>query len=225
MRTSILTPLIGVIAFCAVVTARADDNPAQAAARAALMQKMQDLDSQQGQPNVVSNQMSVPDNQPPAETQPATLPPPADMESSNAVPEPQPVTIAPVETQTNPIPVAPAEVGLDYVTTNAPVAAPINVETQSAAPAKTETPGFFSRIFHPLHQTDQSSAAMEVEQPKPVKPDNTVQNAGFAPVQAPPPPVSPEQEAELHALLQRYEANQITPDEYQAQRAAIIGNR
>ncbi len=45
---------------------------------------------------------------------------------------------------------------------------------------------------------------------------------GFKPIAAPPPPVSAQQEAELQALLARYMANEITPDEYQKERAAIL---
>jgi hypothetical protein len=39
---------------------------------------------------------------------------------------------------------------------------------------------------------------------------------------APPPPVTAEQQQQLAQLLQRYMANQITPEQYQEQRQAII---
>jgi len=55
-----------------------------------------------------------------------------------------------------------------------------------------------------------------------VNPNYPGKDLGFKPVQAPPIPVTPEQEAQLHALLQRYIANQITPDQYQAERAKIM---
>jgi flagellar biosynthesis GTPase FlhF len=45
---------------------------------------------------------------------------------------------------------------------------------------------------------------------------------GFKPVEAPPPPVSAQKQAELQTLLARYMANQISPDEYQKERAAIL---
>ena len=45
---------------------------------------------------------------------------------------------------------------------------------------------------------------------------------GFKPVEAPPPPVSAQKVAELQALLAKYMANQVSPDEYQKQRAAIL---
>jgi len=48
---------------------------------------------------------------------------------------------------------------------------------------------------------------------------------GFAPIEPPPPPVSAEQEAALHALLDRYMANDITPDQYQAERKKIMAGQ
>jgi hypothetical protein len=46
---------------------------------------------------------------------------------------------------------------------------------------------------------------------------------GLKPIQAPPPPVTPQQDAALQALLKRYIADQISPDEYQVERAKILG--
>ena len=45
---------------------------------------------------------------------------------------------------------------------------------------------------------------------------------GLKPIMAPPPPVSAAKDAQLQALLEKYEANQITPDQYQAERAKIL---
>jgi hypothetical protein len=45
---------------------------------------------------------------------------------------------------------------------------------------------------------------------------------GFPPIGAPPPPVSAQQQADLQALLGKYMANQISPEEYQKERAAIL---
>ena len=45
---------------------------------------------------------------------------------------------------------------------------------------------------------------------------------GFQPIEAPLPPVSAQKQAALQALLARYMANQISPDEYQKERAAIL---
>jgi hypothetical protein len=45
---------------------------------------------------------------------------------------------------------------------------------------------------------------------------------GLKPIVAPPLPVSASKAAQLQALLAKYKADQITPDEYQKQRAEIL---
>lgn len=89
-------------------------------------------------------------------------------------------------------------------------------------PAPQKNPGFFSHILHPFRRTSQPTV-VEEQRVQPAAPEKN--NPGFAPIEPPPVPVSPEQEAQLQDLLQKYKADQITPDEYQAQRAAIIGSR
>jgi hypothetical protein len=42
---------------------------------------------------------------------------------------------------------------------------------------------------------------------------------------APPLPISASQQQQLQALLQQYEANQITPVQYQAQRQKILAGQ
>jgi hypothetical protein len=45
---------------------------------------------------------------------------------------------------------------------------------------------------------------------------------GLKPIEAPPLPISAAKEAQLQALLAKYKADQITPVEYQKQRAEIL---
>ena len=45
---------------------------------------------------------------------------------------------------------------------------------------------------------------------------------GFPPIQAPPLPYSADKQAQLDALLVKYQADQISPEEYHKQRAAIL---
>jgi hypothetical protein len=45
---------------------------------------------------------------------------------------------------------------------------------------------------------------------------------GLKPIEAPLLPVSATQQAQLQALLEKYKANQITPEEYYSQRAEIL---
>jgi hypothetical protein len=142
MKISKLLSAACVFAVCAgFATVRAQDNPAQAAARAALMKQM---------------------NQQPA---PPTQPPPA----------------APAAPQT---PVAPA------------------------APAAAAAPVIVM----------QTNAAAVPPAPKPA----TVSIPGRVPIVAPALPISLSKEERLQALLDLYKADQITPEQYQKQRAAIL---
>ena len=45
---------------------------------------------------------------------------------------------------------------------------------------------------------------------------------GLKPIVAPPLPISPMQQAQLQALLEKYDANVITPEQYQTERAKIL---
>ena len=73
-----------------------------------------------------------------------------------------------------------------------------------------------------------SSKKPTAKEAQPAKPEVTTypgKALGFDPVAAPPPPVSAEQEAALQALLSRYMANEITPDQYQTERKKIMAGR
>lgn len=287
--------------MCTVLSVRADDNASQAAARAALMQKMQELNSQQGEPvepppaETPTTPPSTPAPQEPV-SPPPTTPPPAEM---------QPPTPPPAETQSMTPPPA------DVTPSGAPQTSAPTPQAQTAPPVPEQTPAptaadtdsqaaARAALLQKMHELD-SQSAVPTESPAPVQPQMTDRNQqsvedeeqalvkthskskqptmhaapameknsnpqqqlvnmepaapgapiaptaapapagakmlktasarpqtgyfGFAPIQAPPPPVSPDQEAQLHALLEKYQADQITPDEYQAQRAAIIGPR
>jgi hypothetical protein len=45
---------------------------------------------------------------------------------------------------------------------------------------------------------------------------------GLKPIAAPSSPISAEKQGQLDTLLAKYKADQITPDEYHRQRAAIL---
>jgi hypothetical protein len=45
---------------------------------------------------------------------------------------------------------------------------------------------------------------------------------GLQPILAPPLPISPAQQAQLQALIERYNDNAITPEQYQIERAKIL---
>jgi outer membrane biosynthesis protein TonB len=157
------------------ISAHAQDNPAQAAARAALMEKMNELDGPQTPPPA-----AVPAEPPPAPTLPATTPEPG--MAPIQTPEPATTMTPPPEKSS---PVAPPVPIMMPPTNNVPVPPP------SAPPAKP-------------------TAAKQTG------------NDGLQPIVAPPLPISMTKEEQLQALLEKYKADQITPQEYFKQRAAIL---
>ena len=54
------------------------------------------------------------------------------------------------------------------------------------------------------------------------KPANLKGPLAFPPLQGPPPSISADKEQRLQELLQKYKADQITPEEYHQQRARIL---
>ncbi len=67
------------------------------------------------------------------------------------------------------------------------------------------------------------AVAPVVAQPvKPADVDNSAKEVDFRPIEAPSLPISMSKEAQLQALLAQYKADQITPEQYFKQRAAIL---
>ena len=166
LSKSLLT--VCTMAVCTgVISIRAQDNPAQAAARAALMEKMGALNGSQTPP-------------PPAAAEPAT--PPA---APPSIETPEPATTMPAATEPAPAPAPPV--------------------VPEAMPATN---------------------AVAVQPPPKPAPTAGVKQAGsepgFAPIVAPPLPISMTKEEQLQALNAKYMANQISPQEYFKQREAII---
>jgi hypothetical protein len=131
----------------------------------------------------------------------------------------------------------------------AEAAAKAQAAAQPAAPAPNNS-GFFTPVPPPSNPEIQAGAQPALQQkmsesnqqpvatPPPAKPavpeaapavkpppanaSYAGKTLGFKPIEAPVPPVSAQKVAELQALLARYMANQISPDEYQKARAAIL---
>jgi hypothetical protein len=182
------------------ISVRADDSPAQAAARAALEQKMRELDVQQ-QPQ--TNDLLV---------------------ESNAVvvvpPQPAPAMAAPAAPQPAMTP-PPRGSGLFVPATPTP---PSDTEAQTAAQAAFEQ----SMAGSNQGETAAQPAASQI-QPAPFTPSPETSGTsgagkepGFQPIVAPPLPISAGKQAQLEALNARYLADQITPEEYFKQRAQIL---
>ena len=272
-----------------VVTIRADDNPAQAAARAALEEKMRALNAQSAHTNAPTSApvMSKKPARPAVTTVPATPPPLQNPPpAAPAAPEkPAPVAVTPsgaaVRVPTNPppatmtmpatppavarvqtpAPVAPEQPVPIAVTpsgatvrqpTNPPSATTTLPATSSAvalarkpAPAtSTSNHSLFAPVPPPsgsgpagtATQTTQPSTNVQTPPPpatplpqKPASagpPPNDIasygKELGLKPIVAPPLPITSAQQAELQALLEKYEANAITPGQYQTERAKIL---
>jgi hypothetical protein len=144
----------------------------------------------------------------------------------------EPAAAATMSSETNAAPAAAESAPAAPVTTAPAEVAPATpqpVEVKPAAPAPVAKPA-------PPAETAQPApvivTAAGVVQPK-VKPGvmsatnqigaiYTGRELGLKPLESPPLPITATQEAQLQALLAKYKANQITPDEYQRQRAEIL---
>ena len=280
-RFRLLPAVVTIILVSSAVLAHADDDtPAQAAARAALVQQMNQMDAEQvpGSSNSVTAPVAPsippPAAQPPAAQQPPIAQPtpqfstnipvmappetgPVGMSETKGMPSTyvmpetsEPVTAEEKAQTNNTMAVSvppPAELTNDAAQypVNPPMAPlpPPQVEVPTPTPTPTQTPPPTEQA-HPI-QVPMSDSGGAWPTPVPANPaaqqltpgmatgpgaslnhepqgTNSAPIQGFAPINAPPLPISPEKQAELQNLLSRYMANQITPVEYQQERAKII---
>jgi hypothetical protein len=68
-----------------------------------------------------------------------------------------------------------------------------------------------------------TAAAAPSAQPFQRKPASAKSASAFPPLQGPSPAISAEKEQRLQELLRKYQADQISPEEYHQQRAKILG--
>jgi hypothetical protein len=210
-------------AVCAgFISVHAQDNPAQAAARAALMNSMNSQSTSTEQPTnapiLIDSSGVVPQKpSPPAPT------------TQIATPAPAPVAAAPV---------AAAPV------VQAPVAAPQPLDAEAQARARaallqtmglppTETPAATpaptATVMPAPNAVTPTPATPMPPEVKPVAamPANAsipqfANEPGYTPIVAPPLPISMTKEQQLETLLAQYKADQISPEQYHKQRAAIL---
>jgi hypothetical protein len=169
--SKLLLAISVVVCGTSICVVRADDTPAQAAARAALLEKMNELNQQPAQP-----------------TQPA---PPAQPAQPN---QPPPIMVTP--------------------------SGATQVQPAMTIPAITNRPPVVSR--RPSGNQPPPKSPPPPRQPVVVPPNQPMSSPGLAPIMAPPLPISPSKEAQLQALLQQYKSDQITPEQYQIERAKIL---
>jgi hypothetical protein len=214
MQISKLMPAICAVAVCAgLISVRAQDNPAQAAARAALLEKMGELDAADGRP-------------------PAIIVTPAGATVEKPTPPtiqtPPPAPTLPV-TDTNAMSATTAEAQRQ--------AAQAKKEAAQAAKAQAKKDAALARqkkaeeAAQLQNQTAEANAA-KLEKQKIAgaeKQRAAAEKAAAAgkgseptPIDAPPLPISAAKQQQLDGLLLQYKADRISPSEYQTQRAAIL---
>jgi hypothetical protein len=207
MRVSRLLLTVCAAGVCAgFISVRADDTPAQAAARAALEQKLSELGAQQ-QPR--TNDLLVESN-----TVVVVVPP-----------HPAPATAAP----TSPAPAvqapsATASVGTAMMTTASPAAFAPDNAAQAAARAALAQAMTGSNQGEPAAQPvpSQTQPARFTPPPGSSAASYAGTQPGFQPIVAPPLPISADKQAQLRALNASYIADQIPPEVYFKQRAQIL---
>jgi hypothetical protein len=230
MKISKLLPVLCVLALGAHgLTARAEDNPAQAAARMALAKQLFALDAQQppatnsmqGKPVVAprktkdDNVVMVPINQPVSQADKAK----AKAEKAAAKAKAKQDAQAAADLK------AKQEAGKK-------LAAPPPVVTTSQTDADKQLAAQKAALAAALANR-QAPTTMPVTTavvtPPPAPMPAPTANANYAgkdiglqPLAAPALPITATKEAQLEALLAKYKADQITPEEYHKQREAIL---
>lgn len=191
-----LPAIVAITVWVGPRAVRADDTAAQAAARQALMQQMNNPDNGVQETNgpVV------------APAQPVTPP------QTNLMPTMPPLTPPPPMTVTPPLSSQPMSNTTNMLAdTNAVVQYPVN----PALSATSQTNGA-PIIVPPVNSNPAPAPPTFVSTPnQPAAPGMT----------APPLPINAAQQQELDALLAQYRANQISPAQYQSQRAKILAGQ
>jgi hypothetical protein len=210
-KISKLFPALCAAVFCtSLVVVRAADTPAQAAARAALLQKLNEMPS-------------------------APSAPPVAVTASNAVVEaPAPVVVAPPVAPTPAPAPAPAQSTEMFLPAPAPATA-ASPAVDSDAQAKAR-----AAVLQKLSELQQQPVATPppapekvmvkaIEKPTPVAAPVIVENKPpvvaepvVKPIETPALPIAATKEERLQALLAKYKADLITPAEYHTERAKII---
>ena len=245
MRFSKLFPAVCVVGFCTgFITVQAADNPAQAAARAALMEKMNAPEAQTAQPAsprpiVITPSGAVRER--PGQPTNAVVVTPRAAPARAVVPAPK----------TNPMPAteaAPTTMPLSYQWqlnpngTNIPTATNADAQTRAraaleqkmselnqpnwatpaVAPATAHAPPTRPAAVRPVKAAPPAVKPVVMSPPSQINANYPGKELGLKPIVAPPLPISAAKQAQLQALLERYQADRITPEQYHTERARIL---
>ncbi len=216
------------------------DNETIAKARQALDQKMKELRAQPTEAPAIKPAPVI--AAPSKPVQPTVVPPPT-------VTPPPPVQVAAPPPAQVPPPVQSQSVQLEAATTPPPATAPFPmlapqqdteeiIRARAALHAKMQELGTQPAVAPSSKAPRQPALAVEPSGTKPTqvavvredKPPKAPKPPKAAPLtfpamEAPPLPISMDKKQQLDALLERYKADQITPDQYQAERAKILGSQ
>jgi hypothetical protein len=184
-----------------------------------MAQKTNELNAQQSQPPPVmvapsGATVQQPTNQPAAATTMPSTPPPMEKPPMTAAP-----SVAPAQTRE---PATPTDSRSDNSLFR-PVPPPSGGIPAGAALEENT----------PSSTTSTAPTAVQTPAPAPVQsvPMKSSQNdqafypgkeLGLQPIAAPPLPISADQQAQLRALLEKYDAGTITPVQYQTEREKIL---
>ena len=227
------------------VSLRAEDTEAQAAARAALQQKMRELS---GQPPATEVYQTPPPNlqtpQAPATAPRSVLaPPPRQGAAAQPAFEPRPprapaapMTPAIVPGHPSPILLAPEPASSDLIEQARQAMRAKMAELQGSStevPVETPAPQF-QPVTTPMAGPAGSMTAPVSTSVKPAKPSKTAARESKSkkieatpiftptPMEAPASSLPAGKEQRLQTLLEQYKADQITSEQYHEQRAKII---
>jgi len=82
------------------------------------------------------------------------------------------------------------------------------------------------KLTQPQQVANAPNPAKAKPEPKSPKPPKSYQppvgTASYKPIEGPAAPVSAQKQQRLHELLSRYQADQITPEQYHSERAKIL---
>ena len=126
----------------------------------------------------------------------------------------------------------------DSATTNAPAATEIKTNDTQSAQSKPLTKAEKKKLAEEKKKADQAAKKQAEADAKaqkaggktntvsvatqPTAPKNTL---GLPPIPAPPLPISADKQQRLKELLQKYRADQITPEQYHTERAKILAEQ
>ena len=197
--------------------AHAADNPDQAAARAALVAKLFEISADSTPTN---NAKPAPIMVPASAGAPVfstttVVRPAVNVENAVMHPISQPVVTGTVS--------APGtESSANFHTIHTPTVSiqnpPINSTTAETTTVYTST----EKPAKKKHKLDKQADMATKPAPAPAAPVVVKSSSEFAPIVAPASPIDASKQQKLQDLLARYKADQITPEEYHRQRAAII---